>query len=139
MRAATRTCATARAGPAPDRRRGPGIAVSDGLIEDVAFRHSAEARRQGVGSALGNLSKTPTKTWRESATAQERLLMHAGLAEVVDTLGYDLDDCAGRPLDFSPIGSTVELCLADDVVLGELHVRRSAAAGGSGSATRPAR
>jgi hypothetical protein len=106
-----------------------GIDVSHGLIEEVAFRHSAEARRQGVGAALGNLSRTPTKTWRESATAQERLLMHAGLAEVVDTLGYGLDDCAGRPLDFSPIGSTVELRLADDVVLGELHVRWSAEPG----------
>lgn len=117
------------AGAAPALRRiveRVGVAVEDQLIEDVAFRHSAEARRQGVGAALGNLSKTPTKTWRESATAQERLLMHAGLAEVVDTLGYDLDDCAGRPLDFSPIGSTVELRLADDVVLGELHVRWSA-------------
>jgi Sulfotransferase domain len=102
-----------------------GVDVSHGLIEEVAFRHSAEARRQGVGSALGNLSKTPTKTWRESATGQERLLMHAGLAEVVDTLGYELDDCAGRPLEFSPVRSAVELRLADDVVLGELHVRWS--------------
>jgi Sulfotransferase domain len=106
-----------------------GVDVSHGLIEEVAFRHSAEARRQGVGAALGNLSKTPTRTWRQSATVQERLLMHAGLAEVVDTLGYEPDDCAGHPLEFTPLPSSVELRLPDDVVLGELHVRTGAESG----------
>ena len=121
-----------RDGAAPALRRilaRAGVDVSHGLIEEVAFRHSAEARRQEGGAALGNLSKTPTKTWRESATVEERLMMHAGLAEVVDTLGYDTDDCAGRPLEFSPIPQGFDLRLPDDVVAGELHIRWSADSG----------
>jgi hypothetical protein len=53
-------------------------------------------------------------------------MMHAGLAEVVDTLGYDTDDCAGCPLEFSPIPRGIDLRFPDDVVAGELHVRWSA-------------
>jgi hypothetical protein len=105
-----------------------GVSVSEELIEEVAFRHSAKARRQGIGAPLGNLSPQ-TRSWRESATREERLLMHAGLAEVVDTYGYDPDECAGRPLDFIPLSSDFEITLPEGVVLGEIHIRRSAAAG----------
>ena len=71
----------------------------------MAFRHSAAARRQGLAQ-LGNLSRQPSKTWRQTATPKEKLLMHSGMAEVVDTLGYDLDECQGQPLEFAPLASS---------------------------------
>lgn len=98
--------------------------ISDELIEDVAYRHSAAARRQGL-AGRGNLSKN-SKTWREIATAQEKLLMHSGMAEVVDTLGYGLDDCQGRPLEFVPLAEEHTVTLPEGVALGEIHVRREA-------------
>ncbi len=99
--------------------------ISDELIVDVAYRHSAAARRQGL-AVRGNLSKNSTKTWRETATAQEKLLMHSGMAEVVDTLGYGLDDCQGRPLDFVPLAAEHAVALPDGIALGEIHVRSEA-------------
>lgn len=102
--------------------RRAGIDVSEESIEEVAWRHSAEARRQGL-APLGNLSKTPVSGWRATATPWEKAMMHAGLAEVVDTLGYAPDHCLGRPVEFVPNRSRLDLHLGSDVVLGELHVR----------------
>jgi hypothetical protein len=47
----------------------------------------------------------------------------------VDTLGYEPDDCQGRPLEFAPLTTDYEISLPDDVVLGEIHARTSARAG----------
>jgi hypothetical protein len=120
-----------RRGSAPDLRRivdRVGVEIPEGMIDDVAYRHSAEARRRGEFS-LGNLSKAPSKTWRESTSERERRMMHAGLAEVVDTLGYEPDDCQGKPLEFVPLAAKCEVALPDGVVLGELHIRADAESG----------
>ena len=101
--------------------------ISDDAIEDVAHRHSAAARRQGLATR-GNLSKNST-TWRQTATAKEKLLMHSGMAEVLDTLGYGLDDCQGQPLDFIPLAREHTITVPDGIALGEIHIRRDAAAG----------
>jgi hypothetical protein len=117
--------------------------IDDEAIEDVAFRHSATARRQGLAQ-LGNLSRQPSKTWRQTSTPREKLLMHSGMAEVVDTLGYDLDECQGQPLEFAPLASEHTITLPDEIVLGELHIRRHAdacwerAGAAAGSFTLPA-
>ena len=104
-----------------------GDPISDEAIEDVAHRHSAAARRKGLATR-GNLSKN-SKTWRQTATAKEKLLMHSGMAEVLDTLGYGLDDCQGQPLDFIPLAREHTITVPDGVALGEIHIRRDAAAG----------
>jgi Sulfotransferase domain len=102
--------------------------IGEDAIEDVAFRHSASARRQGLAQR-GNLSRQPSATWRQIATARERLLMHSGMAEVIDTFGYEADECAGHPLEFTPLAEDHTVTLPDGVVLGEIHVRRAADAG----------
>jgi hypothetical protein len=114
-----------RAGAAPALREiaaRAGEELDDSAFEDVAFRHSAEARRRGM-APMGNLSAQPSTGWRQLASPSEKLLMHSGLAEVVDTLGYQPDDCRGGPLEFSPVASAHEVTLPDGVVLGEIHVR----------------
>ncbi len=99
-----------------------GVHVSDDAINAAAVRHGAEARRAGQ-APMGNLSRTPTRTWRESATVREKLLMHAGLTEVIDTFGYEPDDCSGAPLLLCPAPADCRVMLPDGTLLGELHVR----------------
>jgi hypothetical protein len=120
-----------------------GAEVPSEAIDDVASRHSAEERRAGR-APLGNLSRIPHKRWQDTASRTEKLLMHAGLAEVIDTFGYAPDDCAGEPVEFAPLPADFHVELPDAVALGELHVRRDPRSGwerlgdGAGTFTLPA-
>ena len=72
MTAPRRRCGQSRPRRRADRRRGD-------------RRRGLSSQRRGPSSGprpLGNLSHQPSKTWRQTATPKEKLLMHSGMAEV---------------------------------------------------------